>query len=146
MARCYGTAGLGVAIVKPDWRAHARWRNKEAGVMESTDRGYWVQLAGTEQDFCDACSVRAAAYGHHDPEMGAKLGQAEVLDKSPGTVVVLCRDSVIGQQIEDTVLSYNRTCPPDLYTRSSGSTFRDAPHHPGSPLSLIHISEPTRPY
>ena len=65
--------------------------------MESTDRGYWVQLAGTEQDFCDACSVRAAAYGHHDPEMGAKLGQAEVLDKSPGTVVVLCRDRATGE-------------------------------------------------
>ena len=55
--------------------------------MESTDRGHLVQLAGTEQDSCDACSVRSAAYGHHDPDMVAKLGQAEMLDKAQGTVV-----------------------------------------------------------
>ncbi len=62
--------------------------------MDSTDQEYSVQLAQTEQDLFDACSVRAAAYGHHDPDMGARLGQGELLDKAAGTEVFLCRDRV----------------------------------------------------
>ena len=64
--------------------------------MESADRGCLIRFASTERDFGDACSVRAAAYGHHDPAMGAKLGQGELLDKAPGTVVILCRDRRTG--------------------------------------------------
>lgn len=64
--------------------------------MNATNQGYSVQLADHEQDFRDACAVRATAYGHHDPGMGAKLGQGEVLDRAAGTVVLLCRDRATG--------------------------------------------------
>lgn len=64
--------------------------------MASTDPGYSVQLAVTGQDLDDACAVRAAAYGHHDPQMGARLGQADALDRAAGTAVFLCRARVGG--------------------------------------------------
>ena len=64
--------------------------------MESKEQGFSVQFADNDSDFRDACSVRTAAYGHHDPEMGARLGQAELLDKAPGSVVIMCRDRSTG--------------------------------------------------
>jgi hypothetical protein len=54
-------------------------------------------LANTTQDFHDACTVRAIAYGHHDPEMGPKFGDVEQLDVAEGTVVLLCRDQATGE-------------------------------------------------
>lgn len=64
--------------------------------METASLGFVVRLANSDDDFRDACHVRAIAYGHHDPEMGPKFGDVETLDKSEGTVVLLCRDRCTG--------------------------------------------------
>jgi hypothetical protein len=64
--------------------------------METFNLGYSVRLASSEQDFRDACAVRAIAYGHHDPELGPKFGDVEALDRAEGTVVLLCRDQATG--------------------------------------------------
>ncbi len=64
--------------------------------MDSSALGYAVRLASCEQDFRDACAVRAIAYGHHDPTLGPQLGDVEPLDRSDGTGVLLCRDEASG--------------------------------------------------
>ncbi len=53
-------------------------------------------IATSESDFRDACAVRAAAYGHHDPEIGAEFARIEPLDRAEGTAVLLCRDRMTG--------------------------------------------------
>lgn len=67
--------------------------------MEAFSLGFSVRLANGEQDFRDACAVRATAYGHHDPERGPAFGEVEALDRAEGTVVLLCRDNATGSCI-----------------------------------------------
>ena len=56
-----------------------------------------VHMAVTDADFHAVGAVRAAAYGHHDPEMGPKFGQPDPLDRAEGTAVMVCRDKATGQ-------------------------------------------------
>lgn len=79
--------------------------------MESTGNGYAIELAAAEQDFRDACLVRAAAYGHHDPDMGTSLGQVEKLDTAAGTAVFLCRDRASGACLGTTRIQTSSFCP-----------------------------------
>jgi hypothetical protein len=65
--------------------------------MEPSNRDFAVRLAGCDQDFRDACAVRAIAYGHHDPELGPKFGDVEPLDRAEGTAVLVCRDQATGR-------------------------------------------------
>lgn len=65
--------------------------------MYTTTLGFAVRLADCDQDFRDACAVRAIAYGHHDPERGPAFGDVEPLDRVDGTVVLVCRDRTTGQ-------------------------------------------------
>lgn len=51
-----------------------------------------VRMALTIDDLRAVCEVRTAAYGHHDPEIGEKLGQVEALDCADGVVVLQCLD------------------------------------------------------
>ena len=67
--------------------------------METGTFGLAVRVATSNQDFREACNVRAAAYGHHDPELGPKFGDVEQLDRTDGTAVLLCRDKQTGQGI-----------------------------------------------
>ena len=67
--------------------------------MQNGSFGFSVRLATSEADLHEVCAVRAAAYGHHDPEMGPKFGEAEPLDRADGTAVLLCRDKKTGQGI-----------------------------------------------
>jgi hypothetical protein len=56
-------------------------------------------MAVTDDDFRAAGAVRAAAYGHHDPQMGPKFGHSDPLDRAEGTAVMVCRDNATGQGI-----------------------------------------------
>ncbi len=67
--------------------------------METVTSGFSVRIATTDGDFREACAVRAAAYGHHDPELGPKFGHVEPLDQQEGTAVFLCRDKTSGEGI-----------------------------------------------
>lgn len=64
--------------------------------MHTSSLGFAVRLASSEQDFRDACAVRAMAYGHHDPGLGPTFGDVEPMDRADGTVVLLCRDQATG--------------------------------------------------
>ncbi len=67
--------------------------------MEAGSLAFSVRMAVTDDDFREACAVRAAAYGHHDPGLGPKFGQVEELDRAEGTAVLLCRDKATGKGI-----------------------------------------------
>ena len=67
--------------------------------METGTFGFSVRMAAANRDFSDACVVRAAAYGHHDPEIGPKFGDIDTLDQAEGVAVLLCRDKDSGQCI-----------------------------------------------
>lgn len=65
--------------------------------MNSGILGYSVRIALGDDDFREARRVRAAAYGHHDPQIGARFGAEDPMDRSEGTVVLLCRDTQTGE-------------------------------------------------
>lgn len=58
--------------------------------------GFTLNVARNERDLRDACAVRAAAYGHHLPELRQAFAQPDALDRHPDTVVLLCRDKATG--------------------------------------------------
>lgn len=65
--------------------------------MSSCTLGFALQPVASHADLLDACAVRAQAYGHHLPEMGARLTEPDALDEAPGTTVFLCRDKASGR-------------------------------------------------
>jgi hypothetical protein len=67
--------------------------------MQSGSLGFTVRMATSIDDLRAACAVRAAAYGHHDAELGPQFGDVEALDVAEGTAVVLCRDKASGEGI-----------------------------------------------
>ena len=58
-----------------------------------------VRMAVTDKDFREACEIRAAAYGHHDPQIGPKFAKLEALDRAEGTAVLLCGDRDSGSAV-----------------------------------------------
>lgn len=67
--------------------------------MEAGALGFSVRIAMTDDDFREARMVRAAAYGHHDPHIGARFGATDPIDRQEGTAVLLCRDKQTGAGI-----------------------------------------------
>jgi hypothetical protein len=65
--------------------------------MSSCNLGFALQPVASRDDLFEACAIRAQAYGHHLPEMGARLTQPDALDEAPGTTVFLCRDKASGR-------------------------------------------------
>lgn len=65
--------------------------------MSSCTLGFALQPAASHDDLLDACAVRAQAYGHHLPELVARLAEPDALDQAPGTTVFLCRDKANGR-------------------------------------------------
>lgn len=47
----------------------------------------------------EACALRALAYGHHVPELGARLLEPDAIDLHPATTVFLCRDKLSGEAV-----------------------------------------------
>lgn len=64
--------------------------------METATFGFSVRMATSDADFRAVCAIRAAAYGHHDPEMGSRFGEVEALDMADGMAVLLCLDKTSG--------------------------------------------------
>jgi hypothetical protein len=67
--------------------------------MATSTTSFTLTRASTRQDLADACAVRAAAYGHHLPELSTTLGRPDALDQAPGTAVLLCRNKASGHAI-----------------------------------------------
>ena len=79
--------------------------------MASTWMSFTTAVARDRQALCDAGAVRAAAYGHHVPELGAQLAQPDAIDLQPGTLVLLCRDKASGQAVGTARLQLNHPLP-----------------------------------
>lgn len=58
-----------------------------------------IRVARDMADLRQACAVRAAAYGHHLPQLKALLAEPDALDERPGTAVLLCQDKSSGEAV-----------------------------------------------
>ena len=68
--------------------------------MSALTHNFEVCIASTEAELQQACIVRKVAYGHHlGDEAVAGFSSVEALDRTPGTVVLLCRDKVTGEAV-----------------------------------------------
>ena len=79
--------------------------------MATTWMSFTTAVACNRQALCEASEVRAAAYGHHVPEMGAQLAQPDAIDLQPGTTVLLCRDKTSGQAVGTARIQLNHPLP-----------------------------------
>ncbi len=61
-----------------------------------TSSSFTVRLATSVNDLQDACTVRAAAYGRHVPQLRSTLAVPDAIDHQSGTAVILCRDKTSG--------------------------------------------------
>lgn len=65
----------------------------------STSSSFTVRLAACVNDLRDACTVRAAAYGRHVPQLRSTLSVPDAIDIQSGTAVILCRDKTSGTAV-----------------------------------------------
>ena len=79
--------------------------------MATSWMGFTTGLARSHQALCEASEVRAAAYGHHVPAMGAGLAQPDAIDLQPGTSVLVCRDKASGQVVGTARIQRNHPAP-----------------------------------
>lgn len=85
--------------------------------MSTSTLSFTLGLATSRQDLMDACAVRAEAYGHHVPTLGAALAEPDLLDHARGTAVLLCRDKATGAPIA-TARIQRSSCGPLMIERS----------------------------
>jgi len=60
--------------------------------MSSQTLSFTLRVADSNEDFMDACKVRAAGYGHHIPGLKEAFAEPDEIDTSPGTAVLICHD------------------------------------------------------
>ena len=124
--------------------------------MESGSFGFSVRMATSIEDLREACAVRAAAYGHHDPELGPKFGEVESLDCAEGTAVILCRDKASGEGIGTMriqvsgfgplQLESNLTLPPWLANKPRAQISRLAVTAGADPLVKLSLMKASYQY
>lgn len=69
------------------------------GSMTTSWLSFDVRVVRDLHDLRAACAVRAAAYGHHLPQLKAALAEPDALDRQPGTAVLLCQDKSSGEAV-----------------------------------------------
>lgn len=79
--------------------------------MNRCTLGFTLRPVACRQDLLDACAVRAQAYGHHLPELGAKLAEPDELDRAQGTTVFLCREKGSGRAVGTMRIQTNAAGP-----------------------------------
>ena len=79
--------------------------------MVTTWMSFTTGIARSRQALCEASNVRAEAYGHHVPAMGATLAQPDAIDLQPGTTVLICRDKASGEVAGTARLQRNQLAP-----------------------------------
>jgi len=67
--------------------------------MTTSWLSFELRVARDGRDLHEACAVRAAAYGHHLPQLQRALAEPDDIDRQPGTTVLLCVDKATGRGI-----------------------------------------------
>lgn len=117
--------------------------------LSTATLNFTLQVARNERDLQDACAVRAAAYGHHLPELRQAFAQPDALDRHPATVVLLCRDKATGQatgtaRIQSShagrlLIEHSLPLPPALATRPRAEITRLSVTAGADPLTKIAL-------
>lgn len=79
--------------------------------MSTAELSFTVGLAQDWPTLHEACSVRAAAYGHHLPGLGAALAEPDAGDGAPGSVVLVCRDKASSRLVGTARIQRNHPGP-----------------------------------
>lgn len=79
--------------------------------MSISSLSFTLRIGSSQRDLSGASAVRAAAYGHHVPAMGAALAEPDAVDRSPGTVVLVCRDKASAEVIGTARIQRNHPRP-----------------------------------
>lgn len=79
--------------------------------MATSWMGFTTCIARTRQALCEASDVRAEAYGHHVPAMGATLAKPDAIDLQTGTTVLVCRDKASGKVAGTARIQRNQPAP-----------------------------------
>ncbi len=111
--------------------------------MQTGAIGLAVRIATTEGDFREAQAIRAAAYGHHDPELGPRFGSAEALDTTEGSVVLVCTDKRTGEGVGTARIQVSAFGPLVLEDSVSlPSWLADKPRAQVSRLAIVAGADP----
>ena len=79
--------------------------------MSASTLSFTLRIGHSQRDLSGASAVRAAAYGHHVPAMGTALAEPDAVDRSPGTVVLVCRDKASAEVIGTARIQRNHPQP-----------------------------------
>jgi hypothetical protein len=93
------------------WRHHGRHHFPTAARVPTAPLSFTLRPARQRADLVDACRVRAAAYGHHLPQMTSPLARPDAADGQPGTAVLLARDKASRQAIGTLRIQHNLGAP-----------------------------------
>jgi len=64
--------------------------------MSTSDLSFTVRIARDDAELREACALRAQAYGHHLPGLAQALVEPDGIDRSRGSLVLVCRDKASG--------------------------------------------------
>ena len=64
--------------------------------MSTSKLSFTVRIARDGTELHEACALRAQAYDHHLPGLAQALAEPDAIDRSRGTVVLVCRDKASG--------------------------------------------------
>ena len=79
--------------------------------MSTSELSFTVRIARDAAELREACTLRAQAYGHHLPGLAQALAEPDAIDRSRGTVVLVCRDKASGALVGTARLQRNAGAP-----------------------------------
>ena len=72
---------------------------------------FTVRIVSTEAELAAVQALRATAYGRHLPHLKAAFGQADPLDRQPGTAIFCAEDKLTGELVGSARIQTNRRAP-----------------------------------
>jgi hypothetical protein len=75
--------------------------------MSTSELSFTVRIARDDAELREACALRARAYGHHLPGLAQALAEPDGIDRSRGSLVLVCRDKASGALVGTARLQRN---------------------------------------
>ena len=79
--------------------------------MTTSSLSFTIRPAVNALDLRRACEVRAEGYGHHMPSMRQSLLEPDALDRTEGTLVLICEDKKTGDAVGTARIQTSRQGP-----------------------------------
>ena len=79
--------------------------------MTTSSLSFTIRPAANALDLRRACEVRAEGYGHHMPSLRQSLFEPDALDRTEGTLVLICEDKKTGDAVGTARIQTSRQGP-----------------------------------